>query len=208
MTTNKGFTLIELLVVIAIVAVLAAAVVLTLNPAELLRQTRDATRLADFSTIKSAMALYLVDVPAGSYSIGNGANCYVEFTAAGPMTAGCDPDGAGALTARFAAGTVTVSAAPIQDIDATGWIPVNFTLISSGSPISALPSDPAQSMASDLFYAYRPAAAAGVCTTGTTCIVYEINANMESAKYAAEEGIDGGNDANRFEAGTDPGLDI
>jgi len=206
---KRGFTLIELLIVIAIVAVLAAAVVLTLNPAELLRQTRDSVRFSDMTAIRSSMALYVVDVPAATYSLGNGANCYVELTAAPGMTAGCDPDGAVATyTPRFVAGTVTVSASPPQDIDATGWMPVNFTLISAGSPISALPTDPAQSMTSDLFYAYRTAKLGGVCTTGTDCVVYEVNANMESVKYAAEEGADGGNDAFRYEVGTDPGLDI
>src|SRR3989338_2108717 len=49
---SKGFTLIELLVVIAIIAVLAVAVILTLNPAELLKQARDSTRVSDMSTLK------------------------------------------------------------------------------------------------------------------------------------------------------------
>ena len=47
---KKGFTLIELLIVIAIIAILAVVVVLVLNPAELLRQSRDSQRLSDIST--------------------------------------------------------------------------------------------------------------------------------------------------------------
>ena len=46
---NKGFTLVELLVVIAIVAILAAVVVLIINPLELTRRGRDAARLTDLS---------------------------------------------------------------------------------------------------------------------------------------------------------------
>src|ERR1700690_1366993 len=38
-SSHKAFTLIELLVVIAIIAILAVVVILTLNPAELLRQS-------------------------------------------------------------------------------------------------------------------------------------------------------------------------
>ena len=59
---NKGFTLIELLVVIAIIAVLAVVVILTLNPAALLQEARDANRVSDMATLKSALSLYLADV--------------------------------------------------------------------------------------------------------------------------------------------------
>ncbi|KKW47096.1 MAG: hypothetical protein UY99_C0042G0007, partial [Parcubacteria group bacterium GW2011_GWA1_59_11] len=43
---RSSFTLIELLVVIAIVAILSAVVIITLNPAELLKQSRDSNRLS------------------------------------------------------------------------------------------------------------------------------------------------------------------
>ncbi|HEY4525527.1 MAG TPA: prepilin-type N-terminal cleavage/methylation domain-containing protein, partial [Candidatus Paceibacterota bacterium] len=46
---RKSFTLIELLIVIAIVAILSTVVIITLNPAELLRQSRDSVRLSDLS---------------------------------------------------------------------------------------------------------------------------------------------------------------
>ncbi len=55
----KGFTLIELLIVIAILAILATAVVLVLNPAQILAQARDSQRISDLSSVKSAIALYL-----------------------------------------------------------------------------------------------------------------------------------------------------
>ena len=58
---RKGFTLIELLVVIAILAVLAVAVTLILNPAELVRQGRDSTRLSDIGTVHRAIGLYFAD---------------------------------------------------------------------------------------------------------------------------------------------------
>lgn len=41
LANRKGFTLIELLIVIGILAVLATAVIMVLNPAELLKQARD-----------------------------------------------------------------------------------------------------------------------------------------------------------------------
>ena len=63
---SRAFTLIELLVVIAIVAVLAVTVILTLNPAQLLRQARDSNRTQDLATLKSAISLYLADVASPS----------------------------------------------------------------------------------------------------------------------------------------------
>lgn len=50
-----GFTLVELLVVIAIVAILAAVVVLIINPLELTRRGRDAARLTDLANLQNAI---------------------------------------------------------------------------------------------------------------------------------------------------------
>jgi prepilin-type N-terminal cleavage/methylation domain-containing protein len=51
----KGFTLIELLVVISIIGILSAVVLLALNPAEILRRGRDATRMNDMITLRQAI---------------------------------------------------------------------------------------------------------------------------------------------------------
>jgi prepilin-type N-terminal cleavage/methylation domain-containing protein len=52
---SHGFTLIELLVVIAIIAILSVVVVLSLNPAEMLRRGRDSNRLSDMDTLTHAL---------------------------------------------------------------------------------------------------------------------------------------------------------
>ena len=59
---KKGFTLIELLIVIGILAILIAAVVVVLNPAQLLKQARDSQRMSDVGSLESAINLYLATV--------------------------------------------------------------------------------------------------------------------------------------------------
>ncbi|OGZ02363.1 MAG: hypothetical protein A2946_01310 [Candidatus Liptonbacteria bacterium RIFCSPLOWO2_01_FULL_53_13] len=184
--TKKGFTLIELLVVIAIVAVLSVVVILTLNPAELLRQARDANRVSDMSTLKSAISLYLADV--SSPSLGSVTLCY-ESTAAASSTAGC-----GGL---FSA-TRTATSSDSRAVDGSGWIPVNFNGISSGAPVGNLPVDPVNN--ASYFYAYA--------ASSTT---FEVDTKMESTRYVNGgsgdvESKDGGDKANYYEIGNAPGL--
>ena len=52
---EKGFTLIELLVVIAIIGLLAGVVTALLNPAEYIKQARDARRINDILNIQTAL---------------------------------------------------------------------------------------------------------------------------------------------------------
>ena len=193
---SKGFTLIELLVVIAIIAVLAVAVILTLNPAELLKQARDSTRISDVSTLKSAISLYLADVT--SPTIGSSTSPLMGYisVASSSMTALCN--------FRF---TKTTSCQNNNNaafgVDGSGWVPVNFTAISSGAPIGNLPRDPSNTApggnvsSTNLFYSY---------TASTTVLTFELDAKMESSKYAAGaanvESVDGGDKVDIYEVGT------
>lgn len=200
---KKGFTLIELLVVIGILAVLATAVVLSLNPSELIKQGRDSTRIADFATLNSAIALYLADVSSPDMDTSN---------PAGPGGGGAVT--CGSVTSCTASGTVFMGGgqsgaqcgAQITSttVDGTGWVPINFTTTSAGSPIAKLPIDPVNS--ATFFYTY---------SCDNTNKTFELNAKMESTKYAttaATEVVsnskDGGNQSAWYEVGNDPGLNL
>ncbi len=185
----KGFTLIELLVVIAILAVLATAVVLILNPAELIRQGRDSTRLSDLDSLNTALSLYLADVDPASATLGT---C--------DTTARCTFD-PGAATSTFTGKpTCTVTSSTV--VTGGGWIDVNLGLISGGSPLPRLPIDPVNN--AEYYYGYA---------CDNTGDWYELNARMESNKFSGGgatgvEVDDGGDNDGAYEVGNDPGLNL
>jgi len=187
---KKGFTLIELLIVIGILAILATATVLVLNPAQLFAQARDSQRVSDLATLRSAISFYLA-------------------TVSGP-----DMDGAGTCGTNYwgtvASATENFTGAPTQSanvgtvVDGAGWVPVNFTTVPGGSPLSVLPNDPVNPNTAAQSYTYQ---------CDNTNKTFELNANMESTRYAQGgsddvESTDGGDQAGVYEVGNDPGLDL
>ncbi len=129
---RKGFTLIELLIVIGILAVLAVAVVLVLNPAQLLAQARDSQRISDLGSVKSAIGLWLATTTSTP-----------TFVAGGFSTVG--------TTCGFSGGTCTLNAT--TTVDSVGWVGVDLRQTTGGSPIATLPLDPLQT--TTYFYAYK-----------------------------------------------------
>jgi prepilin-type N-terminal cleavage/methylation domain-containing protein len=150
-SSRRAFTLIELLVVIAIIAILAVVVVLTLNPAEMLRQARDANRLSDLATINSALNLYTTDQSGSSgFSLGNASSVYLSLPDASST---CNNLGLATTSPSGISYACAVSTSS-RNINNLGWIPVNLSLLSSGSPLGSLPIDPTNQSSSGLYYTY------------------------------------------------------
>ncbi len=60
MKNKKGFTLIELLIVIGIIAILAAAVIIAINPGRQFEQARNATRWSHMNSAMNAIYSYAI----------------------------------------------------------------------------------------------------------------------------------------------------
>ncbi len=228
MKRNKksGFTLLELLIVIAIIAILSVALVIVLNPAETLKKSRDAQRISDLSTLKTAIGLYLTSTASpqldgttgtanaackATVTTGSGGTlATVAWTTSGKIwyslptsskpIANITLDGGTGGTLPTVTQSATVAAA--TQTDGTGWIPVNFSGLTGGSPISNLPLDPTNTAATttvastDLVYRYA-------CSQ--VPLAFEIDAQLESTAYTSTDdkrASDGGNAPHYYEVGT------
>lgn len=233
---NGGFTLLELLIVISIIAILSIALVFMLNPAETLKKARDAQRISDLKTVKTALGIMLTSSSTPSLdNFGTSAAtgiCLTSTNWAGTVSAPSNPRivysasstvpiVVGALSqgtdgaALFTSPGYQVSSANAGKVDGTGWIPVSLKGLTGGTPISSFPVDPvntvsASAIPTDLVYRYA-------CQNGTSLTVgagkpsyiFEINAALESSAYTIDDdkrAKDGGDNASMFESGNSLNL--
>lgn len=214
--SQKGFTLLELLIVIAIIAILSVVLILVLDPAETLKKARDAQRIADLNTMKTAIGIFTTttSTPFLAFAGGVGTSTGCKTGTGGGSypgkvwysVASDTQNMTGAANIDGSAGTASatqVFSSSTANTDGTGWIPVNLSGLTSGSPISNLPVDPTNSISAptaptnaDLVYRYA-------CNGSTT--QYEIDATLESQAYTVADNKaqkDGGNNTSTYEIGT------
>ncbi len=182
---NKAFTLLELLIVIGVLATLATVVILVLNPAELLKQSRDAKRLSEIKVIDDAIRLYTFN--SNTLYYGTSSVVYLSLPSS---NSNCSSyTGLPSLSSGW-----TYACKPESDyrkVDGTGWIPVNFSSTQAGPSLAILPVDPINN--SSYYYAYIPGS-------------WSLTTKIESIKFIPTAQNDGGYDLNRFELGSNLAL--
>ena len=183
----SSFTLVELLIVIAILAILAAAVVIVINPGEMLAQARDSERAASINSLRKTIDLFILD--KFSASQGSAQTIYISI----PDTSATCANITSLPTLPSGWAYHCVLTADLKKIDGTGWVPINFSLINGGSPIPFLPIDPVNDAATGKYYTY---------VTGGS---YDLTALMESKKHDIAIS-DGGILTGVYQTGTHIGL--
>ena len=182
---QKGFTLVELLVVLALIAILAAILIVIINPAEIFKRGRDTQREGDLRNLSAATDAYLSEMALNSsltWPTCN--NVYFSVTTTG------NPTGWPATTT--ATGTTS------RAVDGTGWVPLKFNLVGVLN-LTLLPLDPrngqsgADAAGTSTVFAYSFA-----CNTSNS---YEYAAKLESSANNSLMQNDGGNQSGLYEVG-------
>jgi hypothetical protein len=153
-------------------------------------QSRDSRRLDELQTLNKAISVYL----ANGYTYLCETNTVYVSIPDSTSTSTCANLGLPALPSGWSYHCSNTD--NYRKIDGTGWIPINFTLVSFGSPLNILPIDPENSTSTGQYYTY---------VIGGS---YELNAILESQKYRENTKITKNNLPGVLAVGTNLNLSL
>jgi len=164
----NAFTIVELLVVIGIISVLAVTLLISLNPAEAQRRTRDAKRVKDATTIQAIIEQVLND--------------------GGTLPSACQTSG----TCNSQATTTAATGALANNqncVLADNWLRMDLCIYAKN-----VPADPVN-QANRACVGVTGACALQYELQTNVTGDYEIRVRQEASSNAAKMGTDGGGDA-------------
>lgn len=175
--SKGGFTLIELLVAVAIISVGAIYVLAVFNPVEVLKKGRDNQRLEDIMEMKRAIEVYISSNK--NPNLGPQNTIYATAAVESATTGSADKN----------VGNIHL----MERTDGYGWLPINFSSLSKGSPLPHLRFDPSGDYSVNSRYYYR------YFTDGS---YWELNAKLESSSNSEKMKNDSGNSEVWYEVGS------
>lgn len=176
--SKKAFTLVELLIVIGIIGLLAVTVLVTLNPAEAQKKTRDTKRLKDVQTLQTIVEQLQSD---GAIPVPMPAQWYAA---------------AGASSNQTGVGAATTTSNADQTCATPNWLQVNVCNYTRTVPVDPSNGRTAQCVGCPVAGA---AMNYGFRVRALNSTDYEIRVRFESTANTAKVTSDGGDDADFFE---------
>lgn len=146
----------KILVAIAIISILAIVVFLNLRPSQHVLEARDSNRLSDLASVNAALGYCVMHADInGHVPLGSPNTVYVSIPdASATSTAGDRCEGLSLPPLPAGYSYHCAASSTYRAPDGTGWLPVNFRAVTTGSSLSQLPIDPVNSPSSGLYYTY------------------------------------------------------
>jgi len=202
---KKGFTYTEIIIVLLLLTVITSIILVVIRVQTYFARARDLKRINDLESLANVLRIYSQSTSTpdldGPYLDYRGIDeIWATIFISVPIELETYPSSSCIYENRSYA-IFQADKNNYLKIDGHGWLPVDFTNLTS-LPFSSLPVDPINSYSKGYYYLY---------TFRKKPLQFELSAALESKDFRQggredKTSTDNGNDANRFEIGTNLNL--